>query len=129
MPTPKGDNRNIQLGLLSGGLKKMAKELEVPVLLLCQLSRGPEHRSDNRPKLSDLRESGAIEQDADQVWLIFRGEYYQATEDNRGKAEIIIGKNRNGPTGTVEMAWNGAEMRFADLAPDPDAEPARRLWS
>jgi replicative DNA helicase len=126
MPTPKAENRNVQLGLLSGGFKKMAKELEVPVVLLCQLSRGPEHRSDNRPKLSDLRESGAIEQDADMVWLIFRGEYYQATEENRGKAEIIVAKNRNGPTGTVEMAWNGAEMRFADLAPEP--EPDQRLW-
>jgi replicative DNA helicase len=100
---------------VSRSLKGLAKELHVPVLALSQLSRAPEARTEKRPQLSDLRESGAIEQDADIVMFIYREEEYKPTEENRGIAEIIIGKQRNGPTGTIKFAFLREFTRFENL--------------
>ena len=96
------DNRTQEISNISRSLKGLAKELNVPIVALSQLSRAPEARGDHRPQLSDLRESGALEQDADVVVFIFRDEEYNATPDNRGIAELIIGKQRNGPTGNIQ---------------------------
>ncbi len=109
------ENRNQEIGNISRSLKGLAKELDVPVLALSQLSRAPESRGDHRPQLSDLRESGALEQDADVVVFIYREEEYNATPDNRGIAEIIIGKQRNGPTGVIKMAFIKEYTRFENL--------------
>lgn len=94
----------------------MAKELEVPVVALAQINRGPEGRDDRRPMLSDLRESGAIEQDADVVVTLFREEYYKPDSEKKGVAEVSVVKNRTGPTGTVEMAFLRQFTRFENLA-------------
>jgi replicative DNA helicase len=109
------ENRQQEISSISRSLKGMAKELGVPVMALSQLSRAPEARSEKRPQLSDLRESGAIEQDADIVMFIFREEVYKETEENRGVAEIIIGKQRNGPIGTVRLAFIKEFTRFENL--------------
>ena len=111
------ENRTQELASISGALKALAKELNVPVLALSQLSRAPESRSDRRPQLSDLRESGALEQDADVVLFIFREEQYDPTPENENLAELIIGKQRNGPTGTVRLAFLKQHTRFANLSP------------
>jgi replicative DNA helicase len=113
------ENRTLELASISRSLKGLAKELSVPVVLLSQLSRAPEARSDKRPMLSDLRESGALEQDADVVMLIFRQDMYKQDDqpsDSDGIAEIIIAKQRNGPTGTVKLAFLREQTRFANLA-------------
>ncbi len=111
------ENRQQEISSISRSLKGMAKELGVPVMALSQLSRAPEARTGEhkRPQLSDLRESGAIEQDADIVMFIFREEVYKETEENRGVAEIIIGKQRNGPIGTVRLAFIKEFTRFENL--------------
>ncbi len=114
------DNRQQELASISRSLKILAKELDVPILALSQLSRAPEARGDHRPQLSDLRESGALEQDADVVLFIFREEMYSQQEEERrpeveGVAEIIIGKQRNGPTGTVQLAFIKQHTRFENL--------------
>ena len=94
----------------------MAKELNIPVIALSQLSRGPETREDKRPRLSDLRESGAIEQDADIVMFLYRDEYYNPEkEDNKGLAECIIAKHRNGEVGTVQLGWAGQYTKFLEV--------------
>ena len=109
------ENRQQELSAISRSMKGLAKELDVPVIALSQLSRAPEARPDRRPQLSDLRESGAIEQDADIVMFIFREEEYKPTDENRGIAEIIIGKQRNGPTGNRRLAFIKEFTRFENL--------------
>jgi replicative DNA helicase len=110
------ENRNQEMSEISRSLKELAKELNVPVIALSQLSRAPEQRGERgRPQLSDLRESGAIEQDADVVLLLYREELYKPTEENRGIATIIMAKQRNGPTGEFNMAFLRQYTRFEEL--------------
>ena len=109
------DNKVQEVAEISRNLKLMAKEFGVPVITCAQLSRGPESRTDKRPMLSDLRDSGAIEQDADIVMFLYRDEYYNQPKDGVSVAEVIIAKNRHGSVGKVEMAWNGQYTRFSTL--------------
>ena len=117
----KSENRTLELGAISRSLKGLAKELNVPIVVLSQLSRAPEARSDKRPMLSDLRESGALEQDADVVIMIYREEMYKIDKSEKaetdGIAELIITKQRNGPTGTVKTAFIAGQTKFMPLAP------------
>src|SRR5690606_41684677 len=108
----KVESRQQEISAISRGLKAIAKEMECPVLALSQLSRAPELRSDHRPILSDLRESGAIEQDADVVLFLYRDEYYDKESEKKNIGEVIIAKHRNGPTGTVELVWKGEYTKF-----------------
>ena len=112
----KSDSRQQEISEISRSLKALARELSVPFIALSQLSRAVESRQDKRPQLSDLRESGAIEQDADVVILLMREEYYNPTEENRGIADVIIAKQRNGPVGTVKLQFTKEYMRFENLA-------------
>lgn len=110
----RADNRQQEISEISRSLKILAKELDVPVIALSQLSRASESRSDKRPMLSDLRESGAIEQDADMVMFLYRDEYYNKDTENR-LAECIVAKNRNGETGMFNLAWQGAYTKFSNV--------------
>jgi replicative DNA helicase len=118
------ENRTQEVSAISRGLKALAKEMKVPVVALSQLSRAPESRSEKgKPQLSDLRESGAIEQDADVVAFIFREEYYKPEDPElEGRAEVIIAKQRNGPTGTVKLAFVKSSTRFENMAPGMDTD-------
>ena len=108
------DDRVTVVGDISRSLKIMAKELNIPVICLSQLSRAVESRTDKRPILSDLRESGAIEQDADSVMFLYRDEYYNENTEDKGVAECIVAKNRHGETGAVKLQWIGQYQTFAD---------------
>ena len=116
------DNRVQEVSEISRSLKIMAKELMVPIVCCAQLSRGPESRTDKKPMLSDLRDSGAIEQDADTVIFLYRSEYYKTDEAGQDTsiAEVIIAKNRHGSTGTVNMGWNGQFTKFVTIADERD---------
>ena len=108
------ESRQQEISDISRSLKAHARELNVPVVALSQLSRAVEQRTDHRPMLSDLRESGAIEQDADVVMFIYRDDYYNKDSENKGIAEIIIAKQRNGPIGTVNLVWLPDYTKFAN---------------
>lgn len=122
MSHPKSESRQQEISSISRSLKELSRELEIPVIALSQLSRAVESRDDKRPMLSDLRESGSIEQDADVVLLLYRSEYYNQTEENKGMAEVIVAKQRNGPTGSVKLSWRANIMRFENRTPSL-AEP------
>ncbi|MDB9481325.1 DnaB-like helicase C-terminal domain-containing protein, partial [Dolichospermum circinale CS-537/05] len=111
-----GDNRVQELSRITRSLKGLARELSVPVIALSQLSRGVEARTNKRPMLSDLRESGSIEQDADIVMMLYRDEYYSPDTPDRGIAEVIIAKHRNGPTGTIKLLFDPQFTKFKNLA-------------
>ncbi len=112
----KTENRQQEISTLSRNLKQLAREMNCPVIVLSQLSRAPEQRTDHRPMLSDLRESGSIEQDADIVLFLYRDEYYNDDTEEPGVCEVIISKHRSGGTGTVKLTWIGKNTRFADLS-------------
>jgi replicative DNA helicase len=112
----RAENRQQEVADISRGLKVLARDLDVPVLAVAQLSRAVEQRHDKRPLLSDLRDSGALEQDADMVMFLYRDEYYYPDSDDKGIAEILVGKHRNGPTGKVQLAWMEQYTKFASLA-------------
>jgi replicative DNA helicase len=112
----KAESRQQEISEISRSLKSLARELDVPVIALSQLSRAVEQRPDHRPILSDLRESGAIEQDADVVMFIYRDDYYNKESERKGIAEIIIAKQRNGPIGDIELLWLPDYTRFVNLS-------------
>jgi replicative DNA helicase len=116
----KYENRNLEIAAISRGLKQLAKELDIPVIALSQLSRQPERRGgDHRPQLADLRESGSIEQDADLVAFVYRDEIYNPDDPSKkGLAELIVAKHRNGETGTIELVFLGETTTFKNRAPD-----------
>lgn len=116
----RDENRVQELSAISRGLKMMARDLEVPIIVVSQLNRSPDARNDKRPMLSDLRESGAIEQDADMVLLIYRDDYYEPDSESKGIAEVNVAKHRNGPTDRVKLAFMGTYAKFASLANDHD---------
>ena len=113
--TGKAGSREQEISEISRSLKILAKELEIPVIAISQLSRGAEKREDKRPMLSDLRESGAIEQDADIVMFLYRDDYYNEDSEKKNVAEVIVAKQRSGSTGTVELAWLPSYTKFGNL--------------
>jgi replicative DNA helicase len=122
MSVPRAENRQQEIAEISRLLKSLARELKIPVVACAQLSRAVEAREGNRPRMSDLRESGALEQDADLIMLLYREEYYRSNDESvKGKAEVLIAKQRNGPTGDVPLAFINQQMRFASLSRQKDA--------
>lgn len=117
----RDENRVQEISAISRGLKMMARDLDVPIVVVSQLNRSPDSRNDKRPMLSDLRESGAIEQDADMVLLIYRDDYYEPDSESKGIAEVNVAKHRNGPTDRVKLAFMGTYAKFGSLASDRDA--------
>ena len=115
MSGSSSENRQQEVSEISRSIKALAKEMECPVIALSQLSRAPEQRADHRPMLSDLRESGSIEQDADLVMFLYRDEYYNKETDEKNVAECIVAKQRNGPVGTVKLAFLGQLSKFGNL--------------
>jgi len=115
MTGSNSESRQQEVSEISRSIKALAKEMQCPVIALSQLSRAPEQRTDHRPMLSDLRESGSIEQDADLVMFLYRDEYYNEETEDKNVAELIIAKQRNGPVGTVKLAWIGQFSKFARL--------------
>jgi replicative DNA helicase len=111
----KKQNREQEIAELSRGLKMLASELQIPIVALSQLNRSAAARTDRRPQLQDLRESGSLEQDANIVVLIHREDYYDANTPKKGIAEVIIAKNRNGEPGTVELTWIGSQTKFGEI--------------
>ena len=109
-------NRVQEISEISRGLKELARELKIPIIALSQLSRNVEARVDKKPQLSDLRESGAIEQDADSVIMLYRDEYYDPDTDRKGTADVLVRKNRNGQVGEVELVFKGEIQKFYDIA-------------
>ncbi|MGB2630015.1 MAG: replicative DNA helicase [Candidatus Omnitrophota bacterium] len=118
----RAENRQQEISQISRSLKALARELSVPIIAISQLSRAVEQRADHRPQLSDLRESGAIEQDADVVILLLREEYYNPTGENKGLAELIVAKQRHGPTGTIKLAFLSEYMMFSNLSRTEEEE-------
>lgn len=116
----KAESRQHELSDISRALKGLARELDVPVIALSQLNRSVETRSDHRPMMSDIRESGAIEQDADVIMFLYRDDYYNPETEERNVAEVIIAKQRNGPTGTIKLTWQPKYTRFVNMAKDMD---------
>ena len=112
----RAENRQQEISEISRSMKALARELNIPIIAISQLSRAVERRDDHRPQLSDLRESGAIEQDADVVMLLMREEYYNPTEENKGLAEVIVAKQRNGPVGEVKLAFLSEYTKFSNLS-------------
>jgi replicative DNA helicase len=110
------ENRQIEVSQMSRNLKLMAKELGVPIVVLCQLNRGPEQRQDKKPVMSDLRESGSLEQDADVVILLHREDAYERESPRAGEADLMVVKHRNGPPATITVAFQGHYSRFVDMA-------------
>ena len=119
----KAENKNLEVAGITKGLKAVAKDLDVPLVLLSQLSREPEKRGNHRPLLSDLRDSGSIEQDADVVIMLHREERYAPTDENRGLAEAILAKQRNGPTGTVRLVFQERVVRFDNAVRSTERAP------
>lgn len=133
MSAPSDDeSRQVEVSAISRGLKALARELGVPIIVMAQLNRGVEQRESKRPRMSDIRESGSVEQDADVICLLHREEYYHQDDDewlrkhpeHAGKAELIIAKQRNGPTGIVHLKWNNEAMTFTDDDGLPEYQPA-----
>ena len=129
-PSRRADSsRQVEIADISAGVKALAKELKIPIIVLSQLNRQPEQREDGKPKLADLRESGSIEQDADVVGLLVRPEVYADSEEERsekrGKATLIIAKQRNGPTGDVELVFLGEYTRFENASRIEDGDVPR----
>jgi len=122
METGRGENRQQEVAQISRSLKSMARELECPVVAMSQLNRSVDSREDRRPRMSDLRESGALEQDADLICFLYREFQYNPTDENRNQAEVIISKQRNGPTGRIELHFFGEILRFENPAFGMDAE-------
>lgn len=117
-PNARQQGREREIGEISMGLKALAKELNVPVIAAAQLNRGPDARPDKRPKISDLRESGSMEQDADLIMFVYRDEYYNPNSEHAGKAEVILAKNRHGQTGNIYLAWLPNFLAFHNLLKD-----------
>ena len=111
----RGGSREQEIAEISRSLKILAKELDIPVIALSQLSRAPEQRPDHRPMLSDLRESGSIEQDADKVIFLYRDDYYNEDSEKKNIAEVIMAKHRAGSTGTIELLWLGNYTKFVNI--------------